>query len=726
MISPPIDQQRKRAPVRSSTLPPAREIDYDKAFKQLCHLHALSVTGKTTAALDDLVVSAVVLAEGCSNDAHEVDEAIRAFFGLTIPKDDLVCSICRCLEAGTLLRHPSKRLTASSNAKATVAARAESAQRLEQDVRQEWFEGLAATGLVVDDDENLWRCLKHYLALVFRQHGAMSVELLTNGDTAIDAASRDANLGAAVKDCGYDDPDAARIAVAAFLSDVTEARSRYLAQLLDGTFTFFALTVHDATAAYLRDTVEPLTLFLDTNLVFAVLELQDNPLSEIARQLLRLIDENRFPFTLYVHEQTLEEIYRTTSSIGARLRSRRWSQEISGAAVESRIFGQLSGVELRYHQLNAQQPLSVDRFLERFDCIKELLEDKKIRLYREPFGGKDNTWEKGELVAEYQAYLDSERPDLAKPYETIAHDITVWVATQRYRRPAQMAISAGALFLTLDGVLHSFDRKILRRFGVGTVAVPNQLYQLLRPFARPDVELDRKFVETFAIAEFRTAHTGYERTTSELLSILASYSDVSARTGVKILSNRMLKDRLCEVDPEGPEFRELIEAEVFQQNSVLLEELEVERRQKAQASSSIAGLKADIAELAAAKEEVVAERDAALVAVADAAEPPAVLTTSVNDGGVDSESRSQVERLKRHRRLLVAALLAVGLGTLIGLGPWLTHWLWLEQHPRRVALYASCLAAAVALCWAVADPCRREKALWLTVAPLALGAMSLL
>lgn len=301
------DQQEQRSRFCPATPGKGPAIDYDKAFKRLCHLHALSVTGKTTAALDDLVVSAVVLADGCCSGVRDIGDAIEAFFGLSIPKDDLDRAVCRRLEARTLLRLPSGRIVASPDAQAAVASRTKAAQDLEDGVRREWYDDLSKIGVAIGEGDDLWSCLKHYLALVFRQHGALSIELLATSEIADDAASRDAALSVALRDRNYDDTDVARVAIAAFFSHVTDARSRYLAQLLDGTFTFFALTVHDAAAEYLRGTVEPLTLFLDTNFVFAILGVQDNPLSDIARQLLQLIKENQFPFRLYVHEETLEE-----------------------------------------------------------------------------------------------------------------------------------------------------------------------------------------------------------------------------------------------------------------------------------------------------------------------------------------------------------------------------------------------------------------------------------
>src|SRR5215218_1072300 len=151
--------------------------------------------------------------------------------------------------------------------------------------------------------------------------------------------------------------DEALQAVQQFFSVSTPRRTQYITQLLDGTFTFFALTVDKVTSAYLRGHMAPLNLFLDTNFIFDILGLHSNPLTDVSRELVEVIDKHNFPFTLYYHEATLSELQRTLKGLGAPLRGRTWRPALSRVAMRQ---PQLNDIERLYHEKNAESQLNVD------------------------------------------------------------------------------------------------------------------------------------------------------------------------------------------------------------------------------------------------------------------------------------------------------------------------------------------------------------------------------
>ena len=188
---------------------------------------------------------------------------------------DVQRSIDGHLAAGRLLGDRSSgRLTLAPAMRAEVESRIDAGRELEDTVRAEWAASLAAAGYGTEEIEAFWECLRGYMARAFRQHGALAVQLLDpNVPTAVaDVASLGSYLDESIHEtCPSFDLDVVRREVVAFFGTMTPARSRYVAQLLDGTFTFFALTVNEATAAYLRDSLSALKLFLDTNFIFGLL-----------------------------------------------------------------------------------------------------------------------------------------------------------------------------------------------------------------------------------------------------------------------------------------------------------------------------------------------------------------------------------------------------------------------------------------------------------------------
>jgi hypothetical protein len=459
------------------------DVDFHRAFNHLCHVLSLSRTGKPKAALDSMVIAACVLAGGKVNGPAGIAEALQVLFGLPVPAEDLSASVDRLRAAGQLLpARAGASLQVAPAAHAEVEERIAAGEKLEKDVREEWLAGLSATGIEVGEDSDaLWRCLRRYMARVFQQHGVLSVELLAP-NAAVDpseVAALDAALESTLAEEPCVDQDMGRTAIKMFFGSSTPARTRYLAQLLDNTFTFYAVSIHEAAAQYMQTTLPPLTLFFDTNFIFGLLDLHANSLGDVSKELISFIRENNFPFKLYFHQETLAEIERTISGIGRRLLDRSWPQEISRAAVsDKRILGALNSVEYRYHKLNAVQAVDPKDFLSKYKHVEDLLTDFGIKLYREPFNTRSTPVEElAELIAEYKAFVEERRPNDPKPYEALDHDIRVWLAVQTKRSPGRTPINGGALFVTLDFLFHGFDRRYLRNYNCapGSVALPNQL-----------------------------------------------------------------------------------------------------------------------------------------------------------------------------------------------------------------------------------------------------------
>lgn len=729
--------RRQRGPAPAAPARQARaggDIDFHRAFNHLCHVLSLSRTGKPKPALDGLVVTACVLAGGKVEGAAGVAEALQVFFGLLVPTQDLSASIDRLRSAGKLLpTRAGGALTVAPAARAEVQERIAAGDKLEEDVRSEWCASLAAAGIDVGaHGDALWRCLRRYMARVFQQHGALSVELLAPDAEvpAADLAALDAALESALADHPCTDQGLARTAIKAFFEVPTPCRTRYLAQLLDNTFTFYAVSIHEAAAQYMRTSLPPLTLFFDTNFIFGLLELHDNSLGDASRELLSFIQENRFPFKLYFHEETLAEIERTISGIGRRLLERRWPQEISRAAVsERRILGALSGVEYRYHKLNAGHPVDPRDFLSKYNHVDQLLADFDIKLYREPFNTPSTPVEEtGHLIAEYKAYVEERRPKDPKPYGALDHDIRVWLAVQTKRTPGRTPIDGGALFVTLDFLFYGFDRRYLRGYNnaPGSVALPHQLLQVLRPFGRRSADFDARFVETFGISEIRTAHSDYGETTSKVLSLLASYADVPAETAVRILADEVLLGDLDGLDEDSPTFRERVDHALIRDNAQLLEEQEALRREReaeeAEHQRRLAAKEDEIVDLRTEMSSALAKVDRdRQEAERRAEERHAELQESVRQAreavGGQAEARDaeaqRAERAERRARRAMAALVAVVAAGVIGIVPWVTHWAWLQHHDHGVGLYGSAAAMCVIACWAILEPDqhRRGKAI---------------
>ena len=661
---------------------------YRRSFNQLLHLTSLARTGQGTSAFERLLLVALHLGggddEGRPMDLAGVVDALDVYFGVRRTPEEVREQLDHHVRSFQVRKGAAGGYALTPAAAAAIESRIRAAHDLEQEIRDEWLAELEDEGLRANLEEDaLWATLKGYTARVFQRHGALSVELLdpaTRSDD--DELDLESMLDEVIEETGLTgDKETVAEAVACFFRRRTACRSKYLAELLDGTFTFFALQSRDALDAYVDD-LKPLSLFLDTNVILSLLGADDES-HELARELVDFIRTNELPCTLYYHESTLREVERTLEAVGRHLCSRNWPQSTSAAALRSRTG---SGIERKYHALNAERPVGPRAFIERFSNVKQLLADLGVVIYRPSGAAEKDLDEISTLIADYGACVRSARRE-EKPYDALDHDVRVWLSVRERRRRVgggSTALDAGALLVSNDHLLRHFCRRKPSSGRVPTVVLPEQLLQVLRPFGNSDADWDARFIETFAVPEFRTAASDYGEAAGKLLEYFALYGDLPEETAVKLLTDQLLLDELSDIQTDE-EFAKTVESSLAQENRALaeeqerlrsrvqeLEEVEAERRRLA---GQVHGLSGEASER---DQDLRVERRRR----ADAEEQ--------RDALLD-----RVERLEGLWKWALAVVVAVAVGCVLLIGPRVFGWTWLLQHDRWVALQALGLLAGL-------------------------------
>ncbi len=610
----------------------------------------------------------------------------------------------------------------------------EDSQALEDRVKGAWFDELAVAYPQLPTNE-AWRVLRAYLCRTFRRHGIQAAALL---DPSIDTpAEHEASLTSILREAideqrlsdkglGADAEGAISDFMAALGTDAD--RTRYIAQLADGAFNFYTLEVPADLSEQLRQQLHELTLFLDTNFLFGILDLHSNTQVQVSHDLLRAIVTHNLPFKLRYHEATHKEMRGTITYYGSILRSRSWSRSLSRAAASSR---NLSGIEQRFHERNADGLLDVTEFLRPYEHLDQLLAEKNIDLYRPH---EDRLQARNDLYHEYKKFLDAhDRGD--KSYETVMHDATMLEEARHLRTSAGSSLEAGALVITCDYYLYRFDREASRRNGQrACVLLPNMFWQILRPFIPAGQDFEKAFAETFALPEFRAIGSGGSKACSKMLQILASYKEVPEETAMKMLANDLLLDRL-RTEHDDTKFAEQVEAAFVEENRNLLEEkaaLEQElKRQKSRAEEEARKRQEDRTafegknkELSRAIEEAGQQLDAASRAVGehektanDAAQRAQKAEEAAGEARRIAELNADA-KLKAERdtfRMSLVAGIAVGVvavATFVVLAHALP-WTWLVSHkntvPLQIGMSATFVCASMGVfvrtwrrwCWGV-------------------------
>lgn len=698
---------------------------YRRVFNELCHMVALSRTGEATHVTDALVERAVVLSKPAPGDAAGLLAAIADRFGVSIPEQDVERAVLAMVQDGRLQRRDGHyALTAQT--KARVCREIEDARSLEERVHDRWLDEAIADNEKLSDEhrEALWRCLRSYMERVFQEHGALSAELLQAGaatlqveDNLVRHATRAFERSGLPRDLSV----SASAAIHRFFDSDDADRNEYIAQHLDATFTIFALSTPAAAAAYVRDQMPPLKLFLDTNFIFELLDLHVSPEQDVSRELVRFINENDLPVSLYYTPRTLREARETLCGIGERLKSRRWSPALSKATLETHT---ASGVELKYHSLNAEAPLSPTVFMRRYeDHITDLLKEFGVTMYRSK-SEQYTDEEKALLVMEYEAYVTDRRPNLEKSYKTMEHDALVLLSLREHRNTNTSAIHSGALFLSNDRTLQRFDWEEFRGSGAPHVVLPQALLQVFRPFGRASQDANRRFARAFAVPEVRTAHSDYGETTAELRSHLATYQDLTEETAVSILGNELLRTRLQSVS-DSEKFQSIVESEVVRLNRELVAEREALRATGDSRDVRIRDLESQVegthADLEAARSDaarLTEELEEALERESTRATETELLAAQVAELIQDKQEREAAADKRRASRRGFLRWLAAGGGAILTVAVlWVLSFQapWLAAHDNRLSI--SLLGTLVLVTLWVGWGARRWKAAAVALVP---------
>lgn len=569
---------------------PAVSHNFSAAFERMCNFVAIAQTKDGSETRRELILQCfVILPDERFKGAEEIVEAIDTLFGLKLELSDVVDDLDHLVEDGFLTQAANASYTLDEQKRIVMHESLNATNELEERVRNQWFAELDHSHPQLPH-RPMWDALRLYLAFSFRRHGLQAITYLDPKHSVSEESLNGLNslLRKAIEQTRHIESGHrvdATDAISDFLAAVGEYPDRvtYIAQLADGTFNYFSLTVDPEVAQQFRENLERLVLFFDTNFLFGVLDLHANSFVEVSIQILEAVTKHKLPFSLRYHAATREEFEGAIQFHGDKLRSKTWPQAISRAAARNRRA--LSGIEIKYHTRNAERPIDVESFLKPYEHFDVLLKDRGIDIYRAI--NDDRQQSRADLLADYSDFLASRHKD--KPISLIDHDVTVVDTVLELRERSSSTVKSGALLLTCDYTLYKFDQEVSRRTGrKGCVLLPNVFMQMLRPFIPSSADFDRSFAETFAIPEFRIIGSGAAKAASRLMSILASYRDVREETAVKLLSNDLLLDRLEPIEDDA-KFQELVEAAIIDDNNMLMEEkaaleqqIDLEKRQRLQ------------------------------------------------------------------------------------------------------------------------------------------------
>ena len=228
-------------------------------------------------------------------------------------------------------------------------------------------------------------------------------------------------------------------------------------------------------------------IFVDTNFIFSILQLRENPSNEAANLLMALIAElkGKVAFRLYASSLTLDETRRSLTFHSELLQGLALTPNLAQAAIADDLDG-IARTYLDSSQRSSHPVQSEDYFAPYLKDLVSILRGRGVEFYNQSM---DTLKVKQEVIDDILAEQEFEKrkfensPKPPKNYEKLEHDITLWHFA-RTKRPAvvESPLDAQYWIVTLDRRLLSFDERRTRstRGGVPVCLHPTSLIQMLQ------------------------------------------------------------------------------------------------------------------------------------------------------------------------------------------------------------------------------------------------------
>lgn len=457
-----------------------------------------------------------------------------------------------------------------------------------------------------------------------------------------------------------------------FLDPANSDVRRYVLRTLNAYFVVRAGGLNEqtierlaASATKLPDTV----LFFDTNVLFSLLGLHENPADEGSLALINLVQKlsTNVPVRLRVLPPTLDEMKRAITASQEAVINMRISPQLLSSVASAGI----SGITEKFIRVSAGSGSTVspaDYFEPYLNNLLTILRGNGVDLFSQDLGSYRKRQDVIDDLLEQQDFETKKYGDRAKNYERLEHDMVLWHFV-RDKRPARVEspIDARYWLVTADYRLLGFDAHKQRQLAemIPICLHPATLTHLLQFWVPQSVEFEEALLSTMRLPTVLTVlDSDAERVSLKILNALSTFQNIGnlpPETTTRILLNDALRQKL-RVEDDVAKQVELVREALVEENKRAEGRLEEERQRTQKLQQSQENLRT---ELSSANAEVEALKGALKTQEGATAESNAEKERIYQKL---AEIEQKAERAERHRFVLLWLLILVLICALIWVG----------------------------------------------------------
>jgi hypothetical protein len=635
------------------------------------------------AALVDLVVAAALEADGELPSLAACQDHCKALWGIHVEIDELRSILDGLVDAGRMTRS-NGRFALAQPEEAQLAERLRASSAIERRAFEDWEVALRSlnAGLTADDVATLRADLDAWLQRLITRHGVESALILypeVPRAQQLFAEIEQEGLGFLPRRQGRVDAIREQ-ALYLFVRQPTEAQRTLLATLLNTAYFLTILSLDPSAGALVQQLTTGQRIYLDTNFVYRILDLQGPTHYLSSKRLLELTQQLGYvtavtPWTVRELKESLE---RARDFLMKQPIPPAELAELAASATTDENFVTAYWVRLREH------PVAPKDFYEFYAQIEDHLADHGITVMDEGCRAVDRD-ERGindELSALERALGTHDRHEEVK-----LHDVKHRLLIRRLRAGPRRFSNAGYWFLTCDSLLPRYDQMAAAHTEgeLPFCASSSAWFQVMRSFTPRTEDFDQTLADLLASPYIRYRGRISYQTVEQVVARIDLYKGRTPELAAKVLlDTALMRDVGATRDEErrlqlidnaiiraaAERERELAEAKEREarerearraaqaREQALSQELEAERirreEEQERADAERARLLRTQAEQSATEiERLKAEHDRAL----------AQLQRSLEKQAEQLSLLYQVlERKRRHRLLWLSAMIVIAAG----------------------------------------------------------------
>jgi hypothetical protein len=532
-----------------------------------------------------LVLASVWLADE-PQDVAAIQASLKSTFKLPLATTKLTSALASLESKQMLLRLPSDRFRIPEEQRAIFEKEIAASENAEGEAKESFCKLVVEIGEGLEP-ETVWAAFEHeFLGPLIKQVGANAYRLVAGEKMTADKALVDHFL----KPFPSKAHSKLRTLVTTFLDPKKPEVCAHISRMLHARFCVEASGLPEDVLAKLNASVGKqirFQMFVDTNFLFSLLELHENPSNAAAQELRELVEhlQGNPRIELVITPETIEEAKSSIAYTKGQLNGLPSGRNFTQAALQ----GGFSGMAIRFltERLRRNGKLTAEEWFDPYlNDFVPMARGKGVELFNEKLDGystRQDVVDDIHVVFKYEERLPENK---RKSYPKVAHDMVLWHFVND-KRPAyiESPIDATCWILTVDFRLIGFDEHKQKhsKAKVPLCIHPTSLIQLLQFWVPRTKEFEEAMLGSLRLPFlFQDFDIAGEKTSLKILKGIGRFDGsegLSQETITHVMFNDGLRSRLQTEHSE--------EAEIALIRDALVEEMRLRAEEEASKAKAL-------------------------------------------------------------------------------------------------------------------------------------------